>query len=83
MLHVSSTEELALFVNGRFWSFVYREGYLSGDNDWNAWYDFWSNREHAGRRVPIRLEQGQNEILLRSRNGYFASGGFFARLEDR
>ena len=81
VLHISSTEELALFVNGRFWSFVYRDGYLSRANDWNAWHDFWSNDEHAGRRVPIRLRQGANEILLRSRNGYFASGGFFARLE--
>ena len=83
VLHISSTEELALFLNGRFWSFVYRDGYVSRDNDWNAWFDFWSNPRHAGRRVPIRLEKGTNEILLRSRSGYFASGGFFARLEDQ
>ena len=80
-LHISSTEELSLFLNGRFGGFVYRDGYLTSDNDWNAWYDFGVNPDHAGRRVPIQLRKGENEILLRSRNGQFAAGGFFARLE--
>lgn len=82
MLHLSSTEELALWVNGRFLGFVYRDGYVSGDNDWNAWYDFATNPQHAGRRITIDLLVGDNEILVRSRARQFAAGGFFAELEE-
>jgi hypothetical protein len=81
-LHLSTTDELALFVNGRFDGFIYRDGYVSGKNDWNTWFDFWKNPEHAGRKVPIQLKSGTNQIVLRVRNGQFASGGFFARLES-
>jgi hypothetical protein len=80
-LHISTTDELALFVNGRFEGFIYRDGYVSGKNDWNAWFDFWKNPEHAGRKVLIQLKFGSNQIVLRVRNGQFASGGFFARIE--
>lgn len=80
-LHLSTTDELALFVNGRFEGFIYRDGYVSGKNDWNAWFDFWKNSEHAGRKVPINLKSGSNQIVLRVRNGQFASGGFFARMD--
>lgn len=82
VLHLSSTEELALWVNGRFLGFVYRDGYVSGDNDWNAWYDFATNPQHAGRRITIDLLVGDNEILVRSRARQFATGGFFAELEE-
>lgn len=82
VLHISSTEELALWVNGRFLGFVYRDGYVSGDNDWNTWHDFATNPDHAGRRVTIDLIAGDNKIVVRSRAGQFAAGGFFARLED-
>ncbi|MFC1481994.1 hypothetical protein ACFL6E_07100 [Candidatus Neomarinimicrobiota bacterium] len=82
ILHVTTTDELALWVNGNFYGGIYRDGYVSGDqNDWNAWYDFWKNPEHAGRRLSIELKSGANQILLRTRNGQFASGGFFARFE--
>lgn len=80
-LHLSTTDELALFVNGRFEGFIYRDGYVSGKNDWNAWFDFWKNPEHAGRKIPLNLKSGSNQIVLRVRNGQFASGGFFTRLE--
>ncbi len=82
VLHISTTDELALFVNGVFQGFVYRDGYVSGENDWNAWFDFWSNPKHAGRKIPIALRAGKNEILVRVRNGEFASGGFFARIAE-
>lgn len=82
VLHFSTTDELALFVNGSFQGFVYRDGYVSGDNDWNAWFDFWKNPKHAGRKVTIKLRNGNNEIMVRVRNGEFASGGFFARMEE-
>ncbi|MFC1483973.1 hypothetical protein ACFL4U_02855 [Candidatus Neomarinimicrobiota bacterium] len=82
ILHVTTLDELALWVNGRFYGFIYRDGYVSGDqNDWNAWYDFWQNPEHAGRRVPVELKAGENQIVFRVRNGQYASGGFFARIE--
>ena len=80
--HVTTIDELALWVNGNFYGYIYRDGYVSGDqNDWNAWYDFWKNPEHEGRRIQIDLMKGENQILLRTRNGQYASGGFFARLE--
>jgi|GEM_PF-1601723 len=81
VLQVSSTEELALWVNGSFHGFIYRNGYRFGERDWNAWFDFWRNDAHAGAEVEIQLEPGDNRIVLRSRNGQFASGGFFARLK--
>lgn len=80
-LHLTSLDELALFVNGRFEGFINRDGYVSGENDWNAWFDFWKNPKHAGSKFPLRLKAGANQIVLRVRNGQFASGGFFARLE--
>jgi hypothetical protein len=81
VLHVSTTDELALWVNGDFFGFIYRDGYVSEDNDWNAWWDFWRNPAHAGSVVPIGLRRGTNHIAVRVRNGQFASGGFFARIE--
>ena len=80
-LHVSTTDEMALWINEDFHGFVYRDGYISGDNDWNAWWDFGSNPDHAGRRVPIMLRSGDNRIVIRVRNGQFASGGLFAAIE--
>ena len=81
VLHFSSTDELALWVNGRFLGYVYRQGYMD-DNDWNAWYDFWENPDHAGRRVTVDLEAGENYVVIRTYNGQFASGGFFAKWEE-
>ncbi|MCP3996152.1 MAG: hypothetical protein GY722_13995 [bacterium] len=81
VLHVTTLDELAISVNGRFRGFLYRDGYVSGENDWNAWYDFWKNPAHAGRRTELELRPGPNQIVVRVRNGQFASGGFFAHLE--
>ncbi len=83
ILHFSTVDELSLFVNGKFHSFVYRQGYVSGPGyPWNAWYDFTENPEHAGDRTRIALKKGTNQIMVRVRNGQFASGGFFAAVED-
>jgi hypothetical protein len=73
VLHLSTVDDLAIWVNGRFHWFVRREGL--------AWWDFWINEEHRGRRVPIELRQGANEVVIRVRGGVYASGGFFARVE--
>jgi hypothetical protein len=78
VLHFSSVDEIALWVNNRFEGFVYRDGYMSlPENDWNAWYDFWKNPDHGGSRVPVQLTPGTNQLVIRVRNGQFASGGFF------
>ncbi|CAM2064333.1 hypothetical protein SCOR_03120 [Sulfidibacter corallicola] len=81
-LHITTTDELALWVNGRYEGFVYRDGYMSGEkNDWNAWFDFLDEEGHRGRRHDLQLQPGENRIVVRVRNGQFASGGFFAALE--
>lgn len=72
VLHLSTVDDLALWVNGRFHWFIPR-GQL-------AWYDFWRNEAHAGIRIPITLRAGRNEIVLRVRGGVYATGGFFARV---
>lgn len=83
VLHFSSVDEIALWVNNRFEGFVYRDGYMSlPENDWNAWYDFWKNPDHGGSRGQVQLTPGTNQLVIRVRNGQFASGGFFLRLES-
>ncbi len=72
-LHMSTVDDLAIWINGKFHWFVPREGL--------AWWDFWFNEEHRGRRIPIELRAGANEIVIRVRGGVYASGGFFARVE--
>ena len=73
VLHLSTVDDLAVWINGRFHSFVKREGL--------AWWDFWFNEEHGGQRIPFDLQEGANEIVIRVRGGAYASGGFFARVE--
>lgn len=73
-LHFSTVDDLALWVNGRFQWFIPRAGL--------AWYDFWQNGEHKGQRIPVSLKRGNNELVLRVRGGVYASGGFYARLEQ-
>jgi hypothetical protein len=72
-LEISSVDDLALWVNGRFHWFIPRRGL--------AWYDFWKNAEHQGQRIPIELKKGANDLVFRTRGGVYASGGFFARIE--
>jgi len=81
VLHLISTEELGVWVNGRFQGYNYRQGYVD-DGDWNAWYDFGENPDHEGLRVTVDLEAGINHVVIRSYNGQFASGGFFAKWEQ-
>ena len=45
------------------------------------WYDFWENPKHSGRLVKLSLAKGKNQLVIRVRNGQFASGGFFVHLE--
>ncbi len=74
-LQVSTVDDLALWVNGRFHSFISRADH--------AWYDFWRNPEHDGQHIPVQLVTGRNEIVFRVRGGGYASGGFYAWMERR
>jgi len=80
-LHFTTTDELTLYLNGKDSGRVYRDGYVSKGNDWNAWYDFWKNPQHIGRKRRISLKEGKNQLVIRVRNGQFASGGFFVYME--
>ena len=71
-LQISTADDLAVWVNGRFVSFVPRQA--------AAWFDFHRNARHAGHRIPIALRAGANDIVVRVRGGVYASGGFFARV---
>jgi hypothetical protein len=73
LLHVSTVDDLALWVNGRFRWFISRQPL--------AWFDFWTNPAHQGQRIPVPLVAGANDLVLRVRGGVYASGGFFARVE--
>jgi hypothetical protein len=73
MLHVSTLDDLALWVNGRFHWFIPRAGV--------AWHDFWLTQSHAGRRIHVTLNRGVNDLVFRVRGGSYATGGFFMRLE--
>lgn len=73
VLHLSTIDPVALWVNGRFRGF-----YGPGDR---AWPDFWRNPDHRGLRIPVDLRAGENHVVLRVRGGLYAGGGFFARME--
>ena len=75
VLNVSTIDDLALWVNGRFQWFIPRAG--------QAWYDFWRNPEHEGQQIPVQLVNGRNEIVLRVRGGAYAGGGFYAWIERK
>ena len=72
-LHLSAIDDVAVWINGRFHWFVPRGG--------AAWFDFATNEKHAGRRIPIPVRAGRNDIVLRVRGGVYASGAFYARVE--
>jgi hypothetical protein len=72
VLQLSTVDDLAVWVNGRFHWFVPAEA--------SAWYDFASSPNHAGRRIPLDLVAGTNDLVIRVRGGRYASGGFFARV---
>jgi len=74
VLHLSTVDDLAVWINGRFHWFMDRDGLA-------AWWDFWTNEDHTGQRIPIDLVEGANEIVIRVRGGVYGTGGFFARVE--
>jgi hypothetical protein len=73
-LRLSTVDDVAVWLNGRFQSFVARQD--------AAWFDFRTDAEHRPRRVPVDLQPGANDLVIRVRGGVYASGGFFASLEE-
>ncbi len=73
-LAFGTVDDLAIWINGHFEGFVPRQD--------NAWFDVHVNPAHPGRRVPVTLRQGTNDVVVRVRGGVYASGGFFSRLID-
>ncbi len=71
-LSISTADDLAIWVNGRFLGFVDRSSV--------AWWDAWLNPDHRGVAEAIRLEPGPNHLLVRVVGGVYASGGFFLRV---
>ena len=74
VLEISTVDDLALWVNGRFHWFIPRAA--------AAWFDFFRTSAHAGQRIPLDLKSGDNEMVFRVRGGVYASGGYFARILD-
>jgi hypothetical protein len=72
VLEFGTVDDLAIWLNGAFQGFV---GRLEA-----AWFDVGASPAHAGRRVPLQLRAGRNDVVVRVRGGVYASGGFFARL---
>jgi hypothetical protein len=72
-LQFSSVDELLLWVNGEF------IGFLSPVNA--AWFDFWSNPQRTERRqvTNVRLQPGENHILIMTNSGAYADAGFYIR----
>ena len=73
MLELSTADDLAVWLNGRFWWFVPRAG--------AAWFDFLTNQRHAGQQIPLDLAAGSNDLVIRVRGGSYATGGFFAAVK--
>ncbi|MEZ5291877.1 MAG: hypothetical protein R2745_12395 [Vicinamibacterales bacterium] len=67
-----TADDLAVWSNGRFQAFLSRQD--------AAWYDVHTNPAHPGRRLPLDLVPGDNDVVVRVRGGVYASGGFFARV---
>ena len=74
-LQFSTVDDIAVWANGRFLAFLARQDL--------AWFDAHATPERRGRRLPLTLQSGDNEIVVRVRGGAYASGGFFARLVKR
>ena len=72
-LHLSTIDDLAIWVNGRFHWFLGRGS--------SARADFVTNPDRAGQRIPITLHAGSNDLVIRVRGGVYASGGFYAAVE--
>lgn len=73
-LHLSTVDDLAIWMNGTFVGFADGQGY--------AWWDAGLEPDHAPLRSRVTLRPGANHILVRVVGGTYASGGFYLRVVD-
>lgn len=71
-LWLSTTDDLAIWLDGTFVGYGGRQPY--------AWWDSGDNPEHAPLRAPVALREGPNDILIRVVGGTYATGGFYLRI---
>ena len=71
-LAISTVNKLQVWVNGDSLAEVEPTNYI--------WSDFLTNPTHAGTRLDIELQPGENEIVIRFDGHRFAGGGLFAAL---
>ena len=71
-LGLSSVDDLALWINGRF------RGFFPGERV--VWWDFPDNVAHRTERGKVTLRTGQNHVLVRVVGGVYATGGYFLHL---
>lgn len=74
VLLISSTDDLAIWVNGVFAGFLPRQG--------RAWWDSLDNPEHRPARAFVTLRSGRNDIVIRVAGGVYATGGFYLAVRD-
>jgi hypothetical protein len=71
-LRLASLNHAAVWLNGRF---------LGHANPvTTAWYDIAADSTRPHINAPLRLQAGENILVLRLRGGQYASGGFYAAL---
>jgi len=73
-LHLSTVDDLAVWVNGRFHWFVAHSD--------AAWFDAGVNPDHADTKIPLALVAGDNTLVFRVRGGVYAAAGFFAFVDQ-
>jgi hypothetical protein len=73
-LLISSTDDLAIWVNGVFAGFLPRQD--------RAWWDSLDNPEHRPARAFVTLRSGRNDIVIRAAGGVYATGGFYLAVRD-
>ncbi len=72
-LHLSSANDLTVWLNGQLVGTVARGDYI--------WSDHASNVARKGTTIALQPKAGENEITILVKGGRFAGGGMFVELE--
>jgi len=70
----STVDDVAIWLNGTFLGFAPRQS--------RAWWDAAWNDERDSLDVSVSLRPGENQLLVRIVGGVYATGGFYAWLEE-
>jgi hypothetical protein len=74
ILLLSSTDDLAVWVNGVFAGFLPRQD--------RAWWDSPGNPGHPPGRAFVTLKPGSNDVVIRAAGGVYATGGFYLAVRN-